>query len=145
MNQKFYPLRASENFLSFQFESQSEERTIAKAVELVRIGVNVYNLAFGDLAEHGDLNDQVVSNNGDMHKILATVAQAIILFFKAYPGEQVYFTGSSPARTRLYGAILNRERENWSMVFEVKVVLNGEPIPFKSSSDYDGFLVSGKK
>jgi hypothetical protein len=61
-------------------------------VEFAEIRENVFNLAFGDLDETGDLNDLIVSNNGDMYKILATVTQIVITFFSSYPDRQVYFT-----------------------------------------------------
>jgi hypothetical protein len=142
VNQKFYPFEASEDYLYFWFESKSNERRIAKVVEFAEIRENVFNLAFGDLDETGDLNDLIVSNNGDMYKILATVTQIVITFFSSYPDRQVYFTGSSQARTRLYRAILNREIESWSTMFAVKGVVKGEPIPFQSSIEFDGFLIS---
>lgn len=141
MKEKFYPFRASEDYLSYYFESRSEERVIPKAIQFEKIGAQVYNLAFGDLDSGGDINDVVVSNNGDMHKVMATVAQVVIAFFGAYPDRQIYFTGSSPSRQRLYRAILAREAERWSEVFEVQGVVQGKPVQFEGCVNYQAFLI----
>jgi hypothetical protein len=142
VNQKFYAFEASEDYLYFWFESRSKERTIAKVVEFAEIKENVFNLAFGDVDESGDLNDLIVSNNGDMYKVMATLAQIVVAFFGRYPAKEVYFAGSSYARTRLYRAVLNREMANWSAIFEVRGVVKGEPVPFQSGIEFDGFLIS---
>ncbi len=142
MKEKFYPFSASEDYLNFYFESRSGERTIPKAVQFEKIGADIYNLALGDLDSDGNLDDNVVSNNGDMQKIMATVAQIIIKFFARYPDQQVYITGSSPTRIRLYRAIIAREMERWVEVFEVRGVLNGKPFPFEICTDYEAFLIT---
>ncbi|MDR6809504.1 hypothetical protein J2Y45_006639 [Dyadobacter sp. BE34] len=144
MKEKFYPFRVSEDYLSYYFESRSEERTIHKAIELVKIDENTYNLALGDLGDDGSLNDSVVSNNGDMHKVLATVSQIIVTFFGMYRDRRIYFTGSSPSRTRLYRLILSREQANWSEIFEIKGILKGEPFNYQSGVDYEAFVITHK-
>lgn len=126
----------------YYFESRSEDRTIPKAVQFEKIGADIYNLGFGDLYEGYDFNDLVISNNGDMRKVMATVVQIVIVFLGAYPDQQVYFTGSSPSRTRLYRAILNREAEHWSDVFDIKGIMKGKPEPFQKSVHYEAFLIS---
>ena len=47
------------------------------------LGINVFNLAFGDPNEvTGSIDDGTVSNNGDQLKILHTVAEAVIQFLR---------------------------------------------------------------
>ncbi len=46
-------------------------------------------------------NLQVV-NNGDSEKLLATVIQALYIFFNKYPTRIVFAQGSTKSRTRLY-------------------------------------------
>lgn len=145
MKEKFYPLEASEDYLRFWFESKSQGHAIAKSIEFVMIGIDTYNLAFGDMDEKGDLDDLVVSNNGDMPKVIATVVQAIIVFSRVYPNSRIYFTGSSPARTRLYRAVLDREIDSWSPLFDIQGVVKGKPYPFERCVAYEGFLINRKK
>lgn len=141
MKEKFYPFRASEDYLFYYFESRSSERIIAKGVQFEQIGRSTYNLAFGDLDVDGALDDLVISDNGDMQKVMATVAQVIVTFFGAYKSKQIYFTGSSTARTRLYRVILNREIANWSDVFDIKCVSNNGPVSFPTNVNCEAFLI----
>lgn len=144
MKEKFYPFRASEDYLFYYFESRSEDRTIPKAVQFEKIGAGIYNLAFGDLDENREINDLCVSNNHDMNIVLATVVKTTLTFFEAYPDRRVYFTGSSSARIRLYSAILARESENWEPVFEVLGMQNGKPVPFERGMNYEAFIITKK-
>ncbi len=53
----------------------------------------VYNLGFGDLDEHtGGIDDKTTSNNGDMDKILATVAETAFNFWENYPKSTSIFS-----------------------------------------------------
>lgn len=142
MKEKFYPFRASEDYLFYYFESRSEERTIPKAIEFVKVNANTYNLAFGDLDVDGEINDLCVSNNRDMKMVLSTVVRAVLTFFEVYSDQRVYFTGSSEARTRLYTAILTKEIENWQGIFDVEGVNNGESIPFQKGIVFESFIVT---
>jgi len=60
---------------------------------------------------------------------------------RAYVGRQIYFTGSSPARTRLYRAILNKEINNWSDVFDIKGISKDGLISFPTQVDCEAFLI----
>jgi ribonucleotide monophosphatase NagD (HAD superfamily) len=60
-------------------------------------------LAFGDLDETtGEINDEVITNNGDSLKVLATVASTVYAFTAQYPNASIFATGSTNVRTRLY-------------------------------------------
>ncbi|WP_394367093.1 DUF6934 family protein [Pseudobacter ginsenosidimutans] len=48
------------------------------------------------------MDDAYNVSNQDRNKILATVAGAVYEFTAAYPDRVVYFSGSTPARCRLY-------------------------------------------
>jgi hypothetical protein len=46
-------------------------------------------LAFGDKdIEAGDIDDKVISNNGDSEKVLATVVATVYAFIDKYPNVQ---------------------------------------------------------
>lgn len=84
MNQPYYPFEVSTNRLSFIFESINNGRKITKAVEYIpfHFDKTIYNLAFGDIDEKGELDDLSVSDNQDMEKVLATVIQTIFVFLE---------------------------------------------------------------
>ena len=144
LKHNYYPYRASENFLSFAFESQSATKRIAKEVEFLLIEEDLYNLAFGDLDENGMINDLSVSNNKDMMLVLATVIQTIIIFFQIYPDKRVLFTGSTPARTRLYQIIINREKPGWQSLFTIEGLLGDDTEIFQAERNYSAFVISKK-
>jgi hypothetical protein len=56
---------------------------------------NVYNLAFGDVDENGDLDDCRISDNGDRNKILATVFNVVDIYTKKFPERWITFRGST--------------------------------------------------
>ena len=122
MNEPAYPFRISDDALDYRFESVSEQKIIHKVVEFRSFPNNpiFYNLALLDFEEDGTLNDLVVSNNHDMARILATVFQSMLVFFKSYPNKLVYFKGSDEVglRTRLYRILISRELEQVRKLFE---------------------------
>lgn len=67
-----------------------------------------YNLAFGDFDdENAEIDDAIVTNNGDAKKVIATVIATIYDFTRTYPKSQIYFRGSNKARTRAYAKIIH--------------------------------------
>lgn len=105
-----YTLEFGHSLLTFEFVSEGPKGRLLKVIQFAEIDPEgVYNLAFGDAnPSTGELNDTVVSNNGDSEKVLATVVGAVQVFCQQHPGALVYATGSTPARTRLYQMGLNR-------------------------------------
>lgn len=104
-----YPLKFGDSVLTLEFISEGPKGQLLKIIQFTEIESGIYNLAFGDAdAATGLLNDQVVSDNGDSEKVLATVVGAVYTFCQQYPNAIVYATGSTPARTRLYQMGLNR-------------------------------------
>ncbi|MCF0042061.1 DUF6934 family protein [Dyadobacter fanqingshengii] len=144
MKHHYYPYRASENYLSFAFESQSLTKRIAKEVEFLLIEEDLYNLAFGDLDENGMIDDLSVSNNKDMRLVLATVIQTIIVFFEIYPDKRVLFRGSTPARTRLYQIIINKEKANWQSHFIIEGLIGDDTETFQAEKNYSAFVIRKK-
>ena len=106
-----------------------------------------YNLAFGDLdVKTREINDGVITNNGDATKVLATVVSTVYAFTGKYPEAYIFATGSSDARTRLYrmGITNNLEElKNDFYVYGLKVDETFES--FIVGEDYLGFLITRKK
>ena len=82
-----YPLKAESSFTVFEFISEGPKGLIRKIIQFQETNqLNVYNLAFGDKnSETGEVDDLVVSDNGDSEKVLATVVAAVYAFFDKYP------------------------------------------------------------
>lgn len=141
-----YPIISSEKFLTFEFISEGPKGYIQKIVAYQRTNFkDVYNLAFGDkISSTGDIDDIVISNNGDSEKILSTVVATVYAFTGKYPSVWVYATGSTNARTRLYRMGITKYLPEVLEDFEVFGYLNEEWEPFKANVNYKGFLIRRK-
>ncbi len=110
MNIEKYQLKADSEFLRFEFVSEGKKGIIRKLIEFQKTNKeDVFNLAFGDYdLETEEINDLLVSNNGDTDRVLATVVAAVYTFFSQNHSAFVYATGSTKARTRLYRIGISR-------------------------------------
>ncbi|WP_235280483.1 DUF6934 family protein [Myroides profundi] len=103
-----YSLTTDRENSIYEFTSIGKNQAIKKLIifELIKGEAKVYNLSFGDSTNYnGDLlriDDRIVSNNGDMNRVLATVFRAVLDFTKDKIDCKVVFKGSTPSRTRLY-------------------------------------------
>jgi hypothetical protein len=106
---------------------------------------DVYNLSFGD-KDHitGNIDDTVISNNGDSEKVLTTVVATVYAFTDKYPDAWIYATGSSKSRTRLYRIGISKFYSEVSEDFEVLGELNDYWETFRKNVEYEGFLVRRK-
>ncbi|HEX6429034.1 MAG TPA: hypothetical protein VF008_15165, partial [Niastella sp.] len=95
-------IEADSKYARFEFMSEGHNGKIPKRIEFTSTQWHgVYNLAFGDIKENGDLDDLNISNNGDRNKILATIVKVVESYTNKYPDRWIYFEGSTEHRTRL--------------------------------------------
>ncbi|RRO17202.1 DUF6934 family protein [Flavobacteriaceae bacterium 14752] len=147
MNLPKYPLSSSEKMTTFEFTSEGEKGLIHKLVRFQPTNLNgLYNLAFGDKDKlTGDINDKVISNNGDSKKVLATVVATVYAFTDKYPNALIYATGSTKSRTRLYRIGITKFIDEVIADFEILGEINGEWEDFQKDVEYQGFLIRRKK
>jgi hypothetical protein len=107
---------------------------------------DVYNLGFGDENPlTGQIDDTVVTNNGDMTKILATVAFSVYVFTQNNPNAWIYVTGSSQSRIRLYRMAISKYIEEINEDFIVYTSLdNDEWCIFEPNTINQNFLIKRK-
>lgn len=141
-----YSLKSESNFTVFEFISEGPNGLIRKLIQFQKTNQpNLYNLAFGDKnLETGELDDIVISNNGDNEKVLATVVDSLYAFFDKYPYASVYVTGSTSARTRLYRMGINRFYEEMVQDFILYGQVGNIFYEFEKDKDYTGFLTERK-
>ncbi|MCC9042107.1 hypothetical protein LNQ81_05295 [Myroides sp. M-43] len=106
-----------------------------------------YNLSFGDRTNSNEdflrINDRIVSNNGDMNRVLATVFRAVLDFTDDKGFYKIYFTGSTPARTRLYRMAISNNYDNLSKYFVIYgLTINGGFVIFKKDTKYFGYMIT---
>lgn len=130
----------------FKFTSEGTKGSIRKLVVYTQmLEKDIYNLAFGDYDEEtNSINDNVVTDNKDSQKILATVASTLYIFTDKHPNVWVYATGSNAARTRLYRMGITTNLEEILEDFEI-YGLSGETWQaFEKRKEYEAFLVKRK-
>lgn len=132
--------------MSFEFISEGKKGAIIKIVKYQPTNLKgLYNLAFGDKnIETGKIDDNIISNNGDSEKVLATVASTIYAFTDKYPDALIYATGSTKSRTRLYRIGISRFLEIIHNDFEILGELENDWENFKYNVEYSGFLIRRK-
>ena len=106
---------------------------------------DVYNLSFGDKdPTTGNIDDTVISNNGDSEKVLATVAATVYAFTDKYPNAWIYATGSTKSRTRLYRMGITKFLSEVTEDFDFLGERNDAWEIFGKDIEYEGFLVKRK-
>ena len=106
---------------------------------------NLYNLGFGDKDPiTGEIDDKVVTNNGDTEMVLSTIVGIIFAFTQNFPNVWVYAEGSTPARTRLYQINIVKYFDELERNFELLCLLDGVWEEFRPNINYDAFVVKRK-
>lgn len=144
MNLEKYDIETEVNSTYFEFISKGTQGSIVKVIKYSKIfeEQEIYNLGFGDKnMTTGELDDNVISNNGDTYRVLATVASTLHEFFNEFPNAIVYSKGSSPSRTRLYQINISKYLNDIEKEFEIYGELEDKIERFKKNSNYIGFYV----
>jgi hypothetical protein len=141
-----YELKAETSLMVFEFISEGIKGEIPKLIKYSETNLkDMFNLAFGDKnPETGEIDDKVVSNNGDSEKVLATVVATVYAFSDKYPDSWIFATGSTKVRTRLYRMGISKYVDEIKNDFEIYGLKDNEWEVFKKEIDYDAFLVKRK-
>ena len=137
MNLPRYELRSSDNFTTFEFISEGPKGEIPKLIQFTSTNYkDVFNLAFGDKnTKTGDIDDVVISNNGDSEKILVTVVRCIYAFTQKNNEAWIYASGSTKSRTRLYRMGVSKFLEDAKKDFEIYGQINDQWEVFRTNVD----------
>jgi len=141
-----YHLKSDHTFTYFEFISIGSKGAIRKMIEFQETSIpNLYNLAFGDKnPETASIDDLAISNNGDTQKVLATVVDALYVFFDRNPEALVYATGSTASRIRLYRIGITKFYKEMQDDFHLYGQIENKLYVFEPGVSYDGFLVQRK-
>jgi hypothetical protein len=141
-----YELVAEASFLVYEFISEGHQGQIPKLIKFSETALNgFYNLAFGDKnLETGELDDNVISNNGDSEQVLATVVSAVYSFTEFKHEAWVYATGSTKSRIRLYRMGISKYFDEIEKDFYVYGQRMGEWEEFEKDVAYTAFVVRRK-
>ena len=154
MNYPKYDLVSNDASTIFEFISIGNNGEISKAILYASTNdENVYNLSFGNKIMSGsgqfNIDDRIITDNGDRNIILATVAWSVYIFTEKYPNYYVFFRGSTPSRTRLYRMAISNSLGEISETFSIfgaMINKNGKVmnVPFNPKNDFFGFIIKRK-
>ena len=143
--QKSYPIYKVPNSNIFLFESVGEKGTILKRVIFQPAYRNRYNLAFGD-AEGEDTNDNVISNNHDLLKVMSTIVTIVYYFFDKNPAAMLKIEGVDSKRRRLYNSIFKRKYKDLKEDFQIYGITENRKLEeYNPNQFYQIFEIQKKK
>ncbi|HTJ10875.1 MAG TPA: hypothetical protein VL547_02560 [Dinghuibacter sp.] len=106
-------------FDAFDFVSSGKNGIVLKRVVFAPTPEReVVNLVLGDVGADGEVDDRVISNNGDRDKVLATVLRIINYYHRWYPERAISIEGNTAARNRLYRMVISIYQEELSNSYE---------------------------
>lgn len=143
-----YEFKSGDTFSTYEFLSEGPKGKIEKVIQFTLINqANLFfNLAFGDKnLETGEIDDMIITDNGDSEKVLATVVSAVYAFCDKFPKAWIYATGSSAARTRLYKMGINKYFDIVEDDFEIFGLTENEWERFIKGKNYQAFAVQRKE
>ena len=163
MNKDIYPFYQAEDNSLYFFISKGIHGDIQKVVSINKIpngsdypSESAYNLGFGDVvAVYGgwSLDDSPRSGNGDMPKVIATVARIAIEFLREHPESLLSLEGYMDEKSTMQGKnqrnILYQRaiNSNWlqlSAEFRFWGVNSGKIVDYIVGNQYDRILVGCK-
>lgn len=141
-----YELKSGEQLEVFEFVSIGPKGKIPKIVQYTLTNYkDLYNIGYGDMnIETGEIDDNVISNNGDSEKVLATVVASLYAFIDKHSEAMVYATGSSKSRTRLYRMGITKYIDEIKKDFEIYGELESGWEKFQKEVEYNAFLIKLK-
>lgn len=149
MNHSIYPIiREDHAKLRFTFESNNSlgtnpVRKMVAYVPIMRYGTPYFNLEFCDFRSGGIVTDYLaITDNGDMRKVLKTVAATLELFFEEFPNDKVHFDGSDPRRHLYYHKLIRDYYEFIVPLYRVYGCIDGVLESFKAGCEYDFIAVT---
>ena len=147
MKYEKYQLESDRKLLLFEFTSIGSKGKIKKIVQYTETNLkDYYNLGFGDKNEKtGEIDDTVITNNGDSQQVLATVASTVYAFTDKHPDAWIYAKGSNTARTRLYRIGITNNILEIRKDFEVFGLNDDQWHTFSKHTEYQAFLIKRKK
>ncbi len=141
-----YNLKPDENFEVFEFESVGLQGRISKVIVFSFYYENTWNLGFGDQKMDGNnWDDKVVSNNGDLVRVISTVAKAVYDFSDKWPNRQILIVPVDERRKKLYNRVFQKHVQEIPPEFEVLGFRNQKLQDYSPILFFDWFLLSRKK
>lgn len=130
--------------IEYLFISVGKKGYITKGMRFVQLYESLYNLVLGDFdTKLENLDDKIISDNGDMPKVIATVFKIIIDFLTRNPDKTIYIQANTELKQRLYLRIVRNNYGKIASICNVLGVLrNHEAEAFDLTHEYIAFLIN---
>jgi hypothetical protein len=138
-----YRYMPSKRHTRFAFQSEGDKGKIVKIIEFYSLENGKWNLGFGDWNK-GTVDDKVVSNNQDTMKVIRTVANVTVEFFKQYPDSVVVIEPVDEKRKKFYNLIFQRYYKDISPYFNILGKDKNKEETYILEKFYDSFEISLK-
>lgn len=122
MKRPFYNYEHTEieGMNAYQFISKGTQGEITKIVAFEDIGNQLYNLVLLDYdTQTGILDDEKVSNNQDIAKIMATIFRIVSDFTDKSPENSLYIRANTETKRMLYNRIVSNNMHDIAQQYEV--------------------------
>jgi hypothetical protein len=115
----------AEDHSTYKFFSEGPNGRISKIIIFSEFyaGGNIYNVALGDVMRNDRISDTNVSNNGDIRKIFATVAQVLMDYTSIYPERTIFFQGSDVEGRRI--SVYHRAISQYYHLLQKELIVEG--------------------
>lgn len=141
MIENAYPYLSSGKKTQVAFQSLGPKGIIIKIIRFEQVHGNRWNLGLGDFKQ-GKIETNKLTSNGDVVKVLATVAAATLAFLEEYPERIVEIKPVDEKRKRLFNLVFSRR---WAQIRE-KISINGlkanERMIYSPHEFYDSFEIT---
>jgi hypothetical protein len=146
MNREFYPFKQNPHTYHYTFYSEGVKGKILKSVIFQEIENDFCNLALGDYDEANEyFDDQSITDNGDLVKVLSTVFHITAHFLMIYPEKKIYVEANTHIKQRLYNRIIKNNFSQIQADYQVFGVLENEELEiFEPNTDYKALIVKKK-
>lgn len=141
-----YTFTASKSGYLYWFTSIGPKGSILKIVTLQPTKkFDRFNLAMGDEID-GNVDYYHITNNNDRDKIFSTIAEIVRAFLNRFPRNEIFITGNTPARIRLYQSQVSNNLQLIIREFKVygQKQFDGRFKKFQQGERYTGILISNK-
>lgn len=141
MIENAYPYLTSGKKTQVAFQSLGPKGIVIKIIRFEHVKDNCWNLGFGDY-KHGKIETSRLTNNGDVVKVLATVAAAILTFLEEYPDRIVQIMPIDEKRKRLFNLVFSRIWEQIQEKVRIIGLKENRRGDFSPGKFYDSFEIT---
>ncbi|MDR0294910.1 MAG: hypothetical protein LBH91_01790 [Prevotellaceae bacterium] len=134
----------TDSLVDYYFFSEGPNGKIKKQVCFRKSGLeNYYQLSFGDVIK-GNIQEDVVSDNKDTDKVLATIMWIIIKFLQQSSFFHIRFTGLTKARNRLFNKWIEQNYNEITQYIYIYGYKRDKWEKFYPNRYYEAFLIKIK-